>query len=62
MKIADIRKLSENDIQKELLASRKELLSLRMQTAAGQDSSPHMKQVARKRIARIKTVMNEKRK
>jgi len=39
---------------------RKEQFNLRMQQGAGQMSKPHLFQVVRRDIARIKTVLNEK--
>jgi large subunit ribosomal protein L29 len=60
MKASEIRQKSVEDMAKELDALHKEQFNLRMQHATGQLSrSSEMKRV-RRDIARIKTVLNEK--
>jgi large subunit ribosomal protein L29 len=61
MKIEEMRKKSEEELQKELLASRKELFSLRVQAASGEAANAKSYKVAKKRIAQIKTILTEKR-
>ena len=56
----DYRDKSEAELNEELLNLRKEQFNLRMQRGAGQMSKPHLFQVARKGIARLKTILNEK--
>ena len=58
----DFREKSEAELKEELLNLRKEQFNLRMQRGAGQLSKPHLFNAARKDIARIKTVLTEKRK
>ncbi len=56
----DYRDKSEAELREELLNLRKEQFNLRMQRGAGQMSKPHLFQVARKDIARLKTILSEK--
>ena len=60
MKAGELRKKSDQDLQKELLELRKEQFSLRVQAATGQASKSHQFRRVRQSIARIKTVLNEK--
>ena len=59
MDVADIRKLSADEQQAELLKLRREQFNLRMQRASGQLGQTHLLQETRRTIARIKTVMAE---
>ncbi|HEA17649.1 hypothetical protein LCGC14_0876130 [marine sediment metagenome] len=60
MKASEIRQKSVEDMAQELEALHKEQFSLRMQNATGQlTRSSEMRRV-RRDIARIKTVLNEK--
>ncbi len=61
MKMEEIRKKSEDELLKEILASKKELLSLRVQASSGEASNSNISKSVRKRIARIKTILIEKR-
>ena len=56
----EYREKSEAELKEELLNLRKEQFNLRMQRGAGQMSKPHLFQVARKDIARLKTILSEK--
>jgi large subunit ribosomal protein L29 len=60
MKAGALRNKSEQDLEKELLELRKEQFSLRVQAATGQASGNHQNRRVRQNIARIKTVLNEK--
>lgn len=60
MKAGALRNKSEQDLEKELLELRKEQFSLRVQAATGQVSGNHQNRRVRQNIARIKTVLNEK--
>lgn len=60
MKASDLRGKSQDDLQKELVALRREQFSLRMQQATGQLTRNHRLQGVRRDIARVKTVLNEK--
>jgi len=56
----EYREKTVSDLKQELVSLRKEQFNLRMQQGAGQMSKPHLFQVVRRDIARIKTVLNEK--
>jgi len=60
MKMADIRDMSGEQLQEQLIALRKEQFGLRMQSASGQLGQSHLLQEARRNIARIKTVMTQR--
>ncbi|MBN1379039.1 MAG: 50S ribosomal protein L29 [Gammaproteobacteria bacterium] len=60
MKASELRNKSEQELQSELLALRKEQFTLRAQGATGQANSSHQFRQIRQNIARIKTVLNEK--
>ncbi len=61
MNTSEMREKSVDDLQKELLALRKEQLSLRMQKGAGESApKPHQHQHVRRDIARIKTILTER--
>ena len=60
MKVGEIRDLSDDELREELLKLRKEQFSLRMQRASGQLGQSHLLEEARRDIARIKTVIQEK--
>ncbi len=58
---ADLREKSPAELQQELMRLRKEQFSLRMQRASGQLGQLHLMKEARRDIARVKTIMQEKR-
>jgi large subunit ribosomal protein L29 len=61
---ADVKELREKSVQElgeELLKLRKEQFSLRMQKASGQLGQVHLLKETKKDIARVKTVIQEKR-
>ncbi len=62
MKASELRDKSDQELQDELLALRREQFNLRMQQGINPDAlrSDQITKV-RKNIARVKTVMNEKR-
>lgn len=55
----DLRGMTGDDLDKELLNLRREQFNLRMQRATGQMARPHEYGRVKKAIARVKTVMNE---
>jgi large subunit ribosomal protein L29 len=59
-KIADIRALSPDQLNDQLLSLKKEQFNLRFQAATGQMEKTHRVDEVRKDIARIKTVMRQK--
>lgn len=61
MKASELRSKSAAELNKELLERLKEQFSLRMQQASGQLSKPDQMKKVRRDIARIKTVLGEKR-
>lgn len=62
MKPADLRQKSEDELKSELVGLRKEAFNLRFQGATGQlENTARVGQV-RRDIARIKTIMTQKRK
>jgi large subunit ribosomal protein L29 len=56
----ELRGKSAGDLQSELIKLRREQFSLRMQAASGQTVKSSDFSKAKKKIARVKTVMNEK--
>jgi len=58
---AELREKSPQELQAELMRLRKEQFGLRMQGASGQLGQPHLLKEARRDIARVKTIMQEKR-
>ena len=61
MKASDIRQKSTAELKVELLRLRKEQFTVRMQSASGQLGQPHFVKELRRDIARVKTVLREKR-
>ena len=61
MNASELRGKDMAELEKELLALRREQFNLRMQMGGGQAPRPDQFSKVRKDIARIKTVMNEKR-
>ena len=60
MKANDLRDKSVEDLNKELLELTREKFNLRMQQGTGQLTQPHQVKAARRNIARVKTILNEK--
>lgn len=58
---AELREKSPAELQAELMRLRKEQFSLRMQRASGQLGQLHLMKETRRNIARVKTIMQEKR-
>ena len=61
MKVSEIRSKSETELRETLHELLKEQFNLRMQRGTGQFSRPHLMKDVRRNIARVKTVINEKR-
>lgn len=61
MKAKELRAKSDDDLRKELLELSREAFNLRMQQGSGQLSRPSQMRQTRRDIARIKTVLNERR-
>ena len=62
MNAQDMREKKEVELREELTGLLREQFNLRMQRGIGQLATPHDLHRVRKDIARIKTVMNEKKK
>jgi len=56
----EYREMSVEDLNKELINLRREQFSLRMQMGSGNAPKTHLFSVARRNIASVKTVLNEK--
>ena len=59
MKAAEIRKMSENELQGKLTELKKDLFMLRMQHATNHLDNPVRISAVRRDIARVKTVLRE---
>jgi len=60
MKASDLRAKEPADLNKELTAKLREQFNLRMQRGSGQLTRSHQLKEVRRTIARIKTILNEK--
>ncbi|MGB5473559.1 MAG: 50S ribosomal protein L29 [Gammaproteobacteria bacterium] len=61
MKASELRGKSQTELRDALHELLKEQFNLRMQRGTGQFSRPHLMKDVRRNIARVKTVMNQKR-
>ena len=61
MNANELRQKSQAELRETLHGLLKEQFNLRMQRGTGQFSRPHLMNDVRKNIARVKTVMNQKR-
>jgi len=61
MKASELRGKSETELREALHELLKEQFNLRMQRGTGQFSRPHLMKDVRRNIARVKTIMIEKR-
>ena len=62
MNAQDLREKNEVELREELTGLLREQFNLRMQRGIGQLSTPHDLRRVRKDIARVRTVLNEKKK
>jgi large subunit ribosomal protein L29 len=60
MKAKDVREMTAEQIDKELIDLRREQFNLRMQSATGQGVRSHEFGRIRKDIARLKTILRER--
>ena len=60
MKMADIRKLTTEDLNKRLEENKKELFNLKFASATGNLEKPHRIKELRHEVAKIKTVIRER--
>ncbi|MDP3705400.1 MAG: 50S ribosomal protein L29 [Legionellaceae bacterium] len=56
----DLRKMTSEELQSEIMSLRKEQFNIRMRKANGALDKTHVVSLARKAIARVKTIMTEK--
>ena len=61
MRIENIRSLSDTELQEELSKSQEDLMNLRFSAAAKQLGNPNQLSETRKKVARISTVLSERR-
>lgn len=59
-KIEELRNLTTDELQNELLSLRKEQFNLRMKKASGSLDKTHLITMVRKSVARVKTLLTEK--
>ena len=60
MKMEEIRKMSEKDINKKSEEDKTELFNLRFAAASGSLEKPHRVAMLRHEVARLKTVLKER--
>ncbi len=60
MKIAELRELNNDELKLRLAALKKELFDLRMQQTEGKLSQPHKVRLARREVAQVLTVLEQK--
>ena len=60
MKIAEIRKLTTENLNKKLEENKKELFNLKFSAATGNLEKPHRIKELRHEVAKIKTVIRER--
>ena len=60
MKVSEIRKLTNEEIQAKVIESKKELLNLRIKNATGSLDKPSKINELRKDVARMLTVLKER--
>ena len=60
MEIAEIRKMSSEDLKRKITAKKEELFTKRMQASSGTLEKPVELKMLRKEIARMKTVLKER--
>ena len=61
MKTNELRKVTTEELNKKVTEWKEELFSLRMQKATGMIEKPSRINDLRKEVARIKTILNERR-
>ena len=60
MEIKELRKLSNEDLKKKVVAKKEELFTKRMQASSGTLEKPVELRQLRREIARIKTILKER--
>lgn len=62
LKASQLRDMTENELTQKRSAIKKELFDLRYQVRMGRVEKPHRMRAAKREIARIETVLNERKK
>ena len=60
MKVSELRSRNEEELRKELLDLSREAFNLRMQQGTGQLARPSQVKAVRRDIARVKTILNQR--
>ena len=60
MKIEDLRKLSDEELEKKIKDTKEELFTKRMQQASGTLEKPVELRMLRRDVARMKTILKER--
>ncbi len=60
MKLDELRKLSNEDLEKKIKESKEELFNLRFQQATGNLEKPSRLRDLRKQVAKMKTIIRER--
>jgi len=60
MKVNELRKLSDKDLVKKIQESKKELFDLRLKQSTGNLDKPSKVRELRKDVARMNTILNER--
>ena len=61
-KLKELRKLSDEELNKKIVESKKELFDLRLKISTGTLEKPSRVDEVRKDIARMKTILNDRKK
>jgi large subunit ribosomal protein L29 len=61
MKVEEIRELTVDELQGKVKDLQDQVFRLRIQKAMGQLDAPHKMRVLRRELARVKTILTEKR-
>ena len=59
-KISELRSLSKEELQQKVITLKEEIFKLNLQRYAGRVEKPHMFGLIKRDIAKIKTILNEK--
>ncbi len=60
MKISELRKLSDEELNKKIIATKEELFTKRMQQASGNLEKPGELKTLRRNVAKMKTILKER--
>lgn len=60
MEIKELRKLSNEDLNKKIVKTKEELFTMRMQQASGTLENPVQLRILRRDVAKMKTILKER--